>query len=327
MFCGSLPPTTNEVTVEDICRNDFIEVLRHIYGSEAKISFDNVYGIWYAAQKYLLAELTKKCVDFVREGVNSSNVQDVFNEVQLFDNREIDKKCLQLLLDSPQKFFDDYGIQQLNDEAFRKFVVVFKDNCSAYDLRAIALVWLNYRQQSKHCCFSNKVQQILATEFNIDPTYFEIEEKINPILDVNYLDSTLFQSMMHDQVTISTYPYFSDELHGIGIYVGCHPDDVPAGNSEWIVVEVKSNPLGRSTKIMAKKTLLVRQESTPSILPIMLDKLCMRGKISISIRFPDERRRAINPVSLGKKTLGKMYLSAESTCVAYLIEKTQKSEQ
>jgi BTB/POZ domain len=328
MFCGSLPPSTNEVTIEDISRNDFIEVLRHIYGSEANISFKNVYGIWSAAQKYLLAELTDDCVDFICEEVNSSNVLDVLNDVQLFNNDKIDKKCLQVLLDSPQQYFEADGIEKMNKDAFRKFVVVLKDNCSAADLKAIALKWLNNRQQTQHCCFSNQVQQIFAEEFNIHPTHFEIKEfQIDPVLDVNYLDSTLFQSVMIDLVEFSNHTHIS-QLHGIGIYVGCHPEDVPAGNSEWIVVEVKQVEMGsrfvsKTNATIMKKTLLVHQEPTPSILPIRFDDFVFLslGKFSISIRFPNFRRRAINPMSWKKKTLGILSLPADSTCIAYLIGK------
>jgi BTB/POZ domain len=329
MFCDLLPPTTNEVTIEDISRNDFIEVLRHIYGSEAIISFDNVYRIWSAAQKYSLAELTKKCANYICELVFSFNVLEIFNNVQLFDNDKIDKKCLQVLLDSPQQYFEADGIEKMNKDAFRKFVVVLKDNCSAADLKAIALKWLNNRQQTQHCCFSNQVQQIFAKEFNIDSTHFEIEEiKINPVLDVNYLDSTLFQRVMNDSVVFSNHTHLS-QLHGIGIYVGCHPDDVPAGNSEWIVVEVRELKVelwsgfgSKSNATIMKKTLLVHQEPTPSILPIRFDPFVplSMSKFSISIRFPNCRRRAINPMSWKNKTLGKLSLSAESTCLAYLIE-------
>jgi BTB/POZ domain len=319
MFCGSLPPPKEEVAIKDIRREDFTEVLRHIYGSEAMISFENVFGVWYAAKKYLLAELTKKCADFVHKGVNSSNVLDVFQAVQLFENYRIDQKCLVLLMERPQQYIVASEIVKMNKDAFRKFIHYLENHCSVEYLKKIALEWFNFQKQTKYCCFSDKIKQILDEEFQIFPKIFEQKEE-NLALDIDYFGSTLFQNMDNDCVIVD----FGDgiyDMQGIGIYVGIDPDDVVTPcSSEWIVVKVNQIRLSFYQPEL-KKTVHVQQELTTSIFRVMFEKIHIKGKIRISIEFPDERRRAINPLSWKKKSLGRMTLPAEMTCVAYLIGK------
>jgi BTB/POZ domain len=320
MFCGSLPPPTNDIAIDDICREDFIEVLRHIYGSDSvTINFVNVYGVWYAARKYLLNELTAKCVDFVCQRTNGCNVLNVFNSVQLFDNHKVDNVCLNLLLDCPHKYFEDKQIVKMNKDAFRKFIKMPEINCSLEFLKKIALKWLNFQKQTEYCCFSDNVQKIFAEEFEIPALCFT-NKTLMPVLKINYLDNSCLKHMEKDWVMIQDITGMSMKLYGIGIYVGVDPDDRFLDSAEVIVVEVQREIFGSSRK----KSICIRQDLTPSILQIMFKMIHLKNGSTITIKFSTNRRRAINPLSVGKKNLGKLFLSESQTCIAYLIEKNIK---
>jgi BTB/POZ domain len=312
MFCGSLPPPTNEVAIDDICREYFMEVLRFIYADSATINDDNVYGIWYAAQKYMLKNLITKCEKHVCERINSTNAMDVFNSIQLFDNRDGDKKCLDIVFDSPTSQFKD--IVKLNKSAFSKFIQRPELNCSVEFLKEVALKWLSIQKKTKFCSFSDQVMQIFQDEYKIQPMTFEKNKRFIPGLNVHYLDGTIFENLQYDRVLVDS----CDSLYGIGIYVGIDPDDPnPAGNLEWLVIKVRQGNVE-----LQRKAIRVRQKRTVSILRIMFEEIKFCVKMSITIRFPDERRRAINRLSVNKKKLcGKLSLPNNKTCIAYLIDK------
>jgi hypothetical protein len=58
MFSGSFP-TQDQIEIEDIDKEDFIEMLHYIYTHTVNLTKLNMIGMLYTAEKYLLVDLKK----------------------------------------------------------------------------------------------------------------------------------------------------------------------------------------------------------------------------------------------------------------------------
>jgi BTB/POZ domain-containing protein 3/6 len=326
MFCGPFS-AKNEIIVTDIVHDDFLEVMNYIYGAKVNITVDNMLNIWYAAKKYLLSDLKRQCIDFVKLNIDRSNVLEVFNDVQLLDSQVIDDCCLDIILDSPYDFFEDVQCLRLHKNAFRKIMHHRRINCLDEDLKQFALKWLNFQKNTKYYFYSEKIYKIFECDYGVKKLDFENKQFTHDI-SVDYFSVGQTKRFSIDKTRIVKTGF---ELYGIGIYLGID-SNYSKIEEESIILTIEDRSQRLSNFILTKY-VKVQQSLSMSIMKVMFKKIDITNtNIYITIDFGKDQFRAVNPLQIPKGNTLKMYeqfgtpstlesMNANGcTCVAYLIK-------
>jgi hypothetical protein len=105
------------------------------------ITEDNMLGILYAAEKYMLPELMEQSMAYVLERLKETNCLEIFNVSHLLSCAPINMKCLALFQEDPMKFFEDDSFLDLCLSALRMLVGLPKMNCTGADLKRAICSW------------------------------------------------------------------------------------------------------------------------------------------------------------------------------------------
>ena len=93
MFCRSLAAETSEHIHLPDCHHEGLEFLRFLYTSEVQFNGSNVLQLLYLAEKYRIAFLTKRCILFLQDHLDSSNVFCVLEHSKLIENKYLLRSC------------------------------------------------------------------------------------------------------------------------------------------------------------------------------------------------------------------------------------------
>jgi BTB/POZ domain len=87
MFSGDFE-ITSEIAVTDVDPNVFLQLMNFIYAGLPAVTLttSNMIDLLYGAQKYMLDALKKACEDFILTNTKCSNLLEVYNASQLFEN-------------------------------------------------------------------------------------------------------------------------------------------------------------------------------------------------------------------------------------------------
>lgn len=101
----------NEIAIPDIEEDVFHELLRFLYQEQVEI--DNsltVVGLMYSSKKYMISELTERCLEYFKNKLSAANVCIILTQSILFDEEELAKRCLELI--------DEYAAEVFVSEDF-----------------------------------------------------------------------------------------------------------------------------------------------------------------------------------------------------------------
>lgn len=85
--------------LKDINSETMKEVLRYIYcGSVFIEDVKLLTNVLHAAKTYEILELITQCIDGLMEQVNQENVMDILDIADSFGQKELEKKCLSVIL-------------------------------------------------------------------------------------------------------------------------------------------------------------------------------------------------------------------------------------
>lgn len=94
MFCGSLAAEASEhIHLPDCDYEGMLEFLRFLYTREVQFNGNNVLQLLYLAEKYMIESLTKRCILFLRDHLDSSNVFCVLEHSKLIENKSLLRSC------------------------------------------------------------------------------------------------------------------------------------------------------------------------------------------------------------------------------------------
>ena len=93
MFCGILAERNNYIDLPDCDYQGMMEFLRYIYTEEVGFNGDNISQLLYLAEKYMIPSPTNRCILFLREHLDSSNIFCVLKHSTLIENKSLWRSC------------------------------------------------------------------------------------------------------------------------------------------------------------------------------------------------------------------------------------------
>jgi BTB/POZ domain-containing protein 3/6 len=97
MFYGDTAENGPIVRLPDTNEESLEQFLRFLYTEECTLTADSVVATMYLANKYIIPSLSKKCVNFLLENLNTANVLDILEPATRFKENELKKQCLKLI--------------------------------------------------------------------------------------------------------------------------------------------------------------------------------------------------------------------------------------
>ena len=97
MFYGQMAETTNSIEVPDCEYESLLELFRYLYSDEVKLSGSNVMQVLYLANKYMVPFLAKKCNEYLRDNLKTSNVFCILPHAQKFEDTDLEDRCWEVI--------------------------------------------------------------------------------------------------------------------------------------------------------------------------------------------------------------------------------------
>jgi BTB/POZ domain-containing protein 3/6 len=85
------------ISIDDCDPPSFMELLRFLYCDKVTLCSANVLDVLYLANKYIVPVLSKECVNYLLENVQTDNVLDVLNAAVCFGEARLEKHCWSIL--------------------------------------------------------------------------------------------------------------------------------------------------------------------------------------------------------------------------------------
>jgi hypothetical protein len=246
MFYGEMPEKNATIQIDDIDIDDFIEVLNSIYGHDVNLTLLNKFSILYAAEKYFLTNLKRKCENFIVECITMDTIFDIFETSQPFNSKTIDSSCLELITNNPLQYFEDEKFMQVSGEVLKKIICQPKMNCTSDDLKLVTLKWLKKggHHVPENGKFNDDTYKILEKYYQIKILDFESKEFLG-VLKAYVLPENIkkFRSSSYE------IPLLNCSIQGFGLCLG-------------VQTEVEENTLSTTQSNCYNETIRIRLVKT-----------------------------------------------------------------
>lgn len=93
MFYGELAEKKDFIDVVDCEYESLLELFRFLYSDEVNFNADNVMRVLYLAKKYLVPALVDKCIEYLGEILDGSNVFSMMECSRIFDEKKLMEQC------------------------------------------------------------------------------------------------------------------------------------------------------------------------------------------------------------------------------------------
>ena len=93
MFYGELAEKKNSIDVVDCEYDSLLELFRFLYSDVVNFNPDNVMPVLYLAKKYLVPALVDKCIEYLGQILDGSNVFSMMDYSRIFDEKKLMEKC------------------------------------------------------------------------------------------------------------------------------------------------------------------------------------------------------------------------------------------
>lgn len=130
MFEGLMAESSSLITVPDVDPLTFKKMLLYIYCDDTGMDLSEAFSLLYAAQKYNLQGLVKRCDQRMRAGISVENVCFVLMNMVLFNAQETKQLCLEYIYLHGSNVFLTDGFLDLSEECLIEILQNHKVNCS-----------------------------------------------------------------------------------------------------------------------------------------------------------------------------------------------------
>ena len=97
MFYGKLAETRDSIEISDCEYKSVLEVFRYMYSDEVNLCGSNVMEILYLSKQYILPSLTEKCIHYLQDNLDASNVFSILPSVTISEEMSLVHDCWKVI--------------------------------------------------------------------------------------------------------------------------------------------------------------------------------------------------------------------------------------
>ena len=97
MFYGQMAETTDFIELPDCDHDSLLELFRHMYSGEARLTCRNVMQVLYLAKKYMVPSLADKCTNYLQSNLKANSVLCILPDAQRFQDKDLEEHCWKVI--------------------------------------------------------------------------------------------------------------------------------------------------------------------------------------------------------------------------------------
>ncbi|KAF2886641.1 hypothetical protein ILUMI_19532 [Ignelater luminosus] len=114
MLYGVMAEENKPIVVEDIEPDVFKALLEYIYTDNINlVSSDHYCELYYAARKYMMPYLQKKCMEFIESTLNNNNACKTYEFAKLFEEVSLMKDCLDIIINQTESALNEANLKDV----------------------------------------------------------------------------------------------------------------------------------------------------------------------------------------------------------------------
>jgi len=111
-----------DIDVPDIEPSDFLTLLKFVYTAKIDLSPETAMGTLYAAKKYGVPGLRQACLKYLKNSLTIRNASMMFAQAQLFDERGLEKHCLEVIERNSKEILNSPGFREIPAESLKTII-------------------------------------------------------------------------------------------------------------------------------------------------------------------------------------------------------------
>ncbi|KAA3676699.1 BTB/POZ domain-containing protein 3/6 [Paragonimus westermani] len=140
---GSMEKNTPDHHIPDISPRAFQIMLLHIYTDEIQLDddLDTVFYVLYAAKKYMLVQLERKCVEHLKDLITASNVCAMLSRSLFFEEDDLTRRCWHVIDVLAPHVLVSPGLLNMESSNFKALLKRDTLNCKEAEVFAAVRRW------------------------------------------------------------------------------------------------------------------------------------------------------------------------------------------
>lgn len=194
MFNGPMAETSDAILLPDCEYEGLLELFRYMYSDKVSLNRSNVMQVMYLAEKYIIPSLVHKCLEYLRENVDGSNVFCVLTHaLRCYEqDGELMERCWNVVDEQTEPAIQSDGFVTIERSLLE--ALVERDSLSIKEIELFKAVdaWASYKCEKQGLKDSDDVsvkRNIIGERIvsNLRFPVMEEEEFASVVLDSNII--------------------------------------------------------------------------------------------------------------------------------------------
>ena len=261
--------------IPDIEADIFMEILRFMYCGTVNLTADNFLPIYKTADRYLMADLKKFCMNFLNEDIVTNVLIENVGTAKFLD---LENACLELICNNPLRFFNDEKLNNFSRESLELICLKLKANriqyCSNNDILSAINKWAKHKEFTV-----GQWEKLKTLKLSINKN----ERNSKVFFDISGLSMNESNIIRNLDCKIDLKVMKPCTLYGLGPF---------AGNKQIIIEVYIKDPVTNDEKINKRFDYAIQSKNDDPVQDLFIEKIRLSSgqKISFSSKCsPDER--------------------------------------
>ncbi|XP_044184855.1 BTB/POZ domain-containing protein 6-like [Acropora millepora] len=220
MFYGQVADTRDSIDLPDCDYESLLELFRFIYSDEVELTGSNVMHVLYLAKKYLVPSLAEKCVEFLRENLDASNVFTILPHAQKFDDKDLENRCWKVIEMHSEEALASDDFVVIERSLVESVVKREKLNVKEVELFKAVNRWAEKKIENQGIASDGNAKRAIIGEEIVKEIRFPLmsqTEFVSFVVDSNILNMQEIVSMIkhYSKVLTSPLPYLQSLRAGV----------------------------------------------------------------------------------------------------------------
>src|SRR6218665_939835 len=241
-----------------ICIFWFAFVCSYIYSEVVSVSVETAPSLVYAARKYMLPKLVRACCLHLSENLNVNNVIEVLEASVIIDDTELERKCLQLIVQEPRTVLT--GTEILTASRLTMKIILQMDSITIEEtvIYETCIAWAKHQLQTQNPAENHPTDQ------QIRDILGDLLYMIRfPIMQVTeFAEITEIQTILTPEEKMSIFYFLTTKMKDFQLMFPTEPRRF--GEECWIeravtsvAAELRSGPVLHAINFTADKDILL----------------------------------------------------------------------
>ncbi|XP_060574090.1 BTB/POZ domain-containing protein 6-like [Ruditapes philippinarum] len=201
MFTNDFADNRETIKIPDIELEIFEKLLTFLYTDETEITGDNVLPLLYAAKKYSVNKLVRKCLEFLDKGRSPENICDILEQAHFYNENDFREKSVRYILDNAKSVLGDSTFLELCQDCVK--MIITYDELQADERTVLEAV----TSWGEHQC---QKQNLEKNHVNLRSVLGDILYLVRfPLLGETYFTNVVSETaLLNDAEKVELFKYF-----------------------------------------------------------------------------------------------------------------------